>query len=78
MQFKKLGVDDIAVTAIRSKLHDMENQRAPKFALFERGVDVGLVLLMYDALLMLGSFSTRSKICSSACSILSVLLRPGS
>ena len=29
---------------------DEKNQRAPKLALFEGGVDIGLVLLMYDAL----------------------------
>ena len=34
----------------RSKLHDVENQRATKLALLERNVDVGLVFLMYDAL----------------------------
>ena len=40
----------IAVTTNRSKLHDLENQRVPKLALFECGMDVGLVLLMYDEL----------------------------
>ena len=53
----------------------MENQWAPKLARFERGVDMCLVLLIYDALqtvklqLQPASSSTRSKICSSACSI---------
>ena len=36
--------------SVRSKLHDVENQRAPKLALFERGVDIVLVFLIYDAL----------------------------
>ena len=49
MQFKKF-IHNIAVTTIRSKLHDVENQRAPKLALFERGMDLRLALLMYDAL----------------------------
>ena len=42
--------NSIAVTTNRSKLHDLENQRVPKLALFECGMDVGLALLIHDAL----------------------------
>ena len=39
-----MGVHDIAVTTIPSKLHDVENQRALKLAIFEHGMDVGFVV----------------------------------
>ena len=76
--WKTLFFSKIAVTTIRSKLYDVENQRAPKLALLGCGMDVSLVFLMYDhyklsnsnssasrRMMKSGSSSTRSKICSS-------------
>ena len=50
IQFKKFRRSWYCYNNHSQYIHDVENRWAAKLALFERGMDVVLVVLMYDAL----------------------------